>query len=498
MFSVRALAGADLVRQAVAATSGPKDAGKVSVFGPAFLLGGSADAFTAGVYDAAARRAAQRSGAVRRGLARKRQRLIHEAVRQINRGNFGAARTIASRLLKRDVNDVAALRLAGKSYLREQQYDLAQRFFARAAALAPHSEAAQRDLRDARLLARSDAEVLKVARQKLASRATRSDAMRLLGHLARRSPDNAEVFTLLGQGYLDAGVDKRALDALDAALEHASKRQVSAILAQARQLVARQPESGATHNLLGRALRKAGRFDDAIGELAAATRLTPGHAGYVRDLAGAYVARGLELLKRGKTTLAGVDIERARALDIDNPSLDEAEARIAADRGEQHLMAGRFGKALAELKQAADKAPQLDERFRRHVATLLARLGSAFKANNDDGSALTAFARALKVAPGLSIAQINVAELSYSEGQKALTDNRFDDAIAHFQRAREADPSEKIYRTALADAFDQRGFVFLGLGEIDAALHDFRAGIALDPTNSSLFGHLRQAEQALS
>lgn len=496
MPGVRALAGADLVRQAVATSPRGQPAGLVSVFGPSFVLSGSSDQFLSGVYDAAARRAGQKAAAARNGLARKRQRLIHEAVRQINRGNFSGARAIASRLLKRNLNDVGALRIAGQAYLHEQQYDLAQRYFSRAASLAPRSEAVQRDLRDAKLLSKSDDDVLAAAEKKLKKAATRADALRILGHLARRSPDNPKVFTLLAQGYLDFGVSRKALQALDEALRQAEKEDAPAIIEQARRLVAREPESGATHNLLGRALQKAGRFDDAIRELAVAADLGDGNAKYVRDLASAYVARGLDLLKKNKTTQASIDIEKARSLDIANPLLAEAQARVAADRGEQHLIAGRFSKALAELKQAADGAPELDERFRKKVATLLARLGGAFKAENADSSALDAFRAAFELDPELDVAKINVAELSYSEGQKALTDNRFDDAIEHFQRARKADPTRSTYRTALADAFDQRGFVSLQLGEIDAALHDFRTGIALDPTNSSLFTHLRQAEQA--
>ncbi len=496
MPGVRALAGADLVRQAVARSPRGQPAGLVSVFGPSFILAGSSDQFLAGVYDAAARRAGQKAAAAQDGLARKRQRLIHEAVRQINRGNFAAARAIAGRLLRRNSNDVGALRLAGQAYLREQKYDLAQRYFSRAASLAPRSEAVQRDLRDAKLLAKSDDAVLAVAEKKLNKAATRSEAMRILGHLARRSPDNPKVFALLGRGYLDFGVSRRALDALDEALRNAEKEDAPAIIEQARRLVAREPESGAAHNLLGRALQKAGRFDDAIRELKIAADLGDGNAKYVRDLASAYVARGLDLLKKNKTTQAGIDIAQARALDIANPALAEAEARIAADRGEQHLIAGRYGKALAELKKAADDAPELDARFRKKVAALLSRVGGALKAKKADSSALDAFRAAYALDPNLEVARINVAELSYSEGQKALTDHRYDDAIEHFQRARKADPTKRSYRTALADAFDQRGFISLQLGEIDAALHDFRAGIALDPTNSSLFVHLRQAETA--
>jgi len=479
-----------------ATTSTQSATSGASRFGPAYLLGGSTKRYDRGLYTALQRQVGWDGTVASQVLARQRAAALKEAADLIRAGATAAGRDRALELLERDANDVTALRLVGHSYLLEGNYAEAERYLRRAAGAAPDNAAVREDLRIAVTLQASDEEVLHAARSRLSKAATRTEGLRLLSYLAARSPDNAEVFVTLAEGFAAAYRSREAAGALQEALARAGAEYADRLIAVAETLVRRHPQAGLAHALHGRALQKAGRFDEAVRAFEVAQSLEPEDLTYTSDLAGAYIARAVDLLERGDAVNARVDLEAARALDPAHADLPTATARLAMVRAERELAGGRYNSALSELNQAADNAPD-DEAFRTRLAALFNRAGLHLRDEGADSAALSAFIRAYELDPDSGVARTNVAELSYSEGVAALNRNDFDAAIEHFQRARQADPSEGQYRTALADAYDQRGVVFMGQGELLDAIRDFRKGVRLDPTNASLWANLAAAEQQL-
>ena len=485
------------------AARGPITAGGGSGFGPAFLLGGTFGGGSpidtaqslynslGGLIGAQGPQSVARAQASSAAETRRRTAL-EAAADRINAGNAQGGRAAAQALLKKNPEDASALALVGRSHVLEHNYKQAEKYYARAAALAPNHARIQSDLANTRTLQGSDEEVLAVARRKLKNPSTCNDALRLLFDLADRSPLNIEVHLALADGFEAGRQPLQSLLSLQKAQAFADKNTVVGVIERAEAFVEKHPDVGMGHNLLGRALQKAGRTREGMRELQAARRIAPNNVSYAHDLADAYVARSLSRLDGGDLQSAAADLRQAYAITPVAKGYGEATARLEAALGKRHINAGRYTIAVQHLNRAKAKAPN-DQEFKDQLALEYLRVAKHYHSEGDSDFALTSYRAANELNPDSFTAAYNTALLSHAKGVELRDDGKYESAIEHFRRAYELRPTKDVYRQDLADAYDRQGVILDAIGELDEAFECFQTGYRLDPSNEVLAGHYNDA-----
>ena len=116
-----------------------------------------------------------------------------------------------------------------------------------------------------------------------------------------------------------------------------------------RRLVAGHPDNGAAHVQLGRVLAAEGKNDDAIAELQAGAKLTPGDISVQRDLADVYTTAGKS--------------EQAEAAYRALLSAQPADAELHRRLGQALLRQKKFPEAQQEFLAAIKFKPDLGEAY---------------------------------------------------------------------------------------------------------------------------------------
>ena len=403
----------------------------------------------------------------------------------LDHGDIATGRAAAQTLLASNPNDTDALALVAHSYLLEQDFDEAERLYRQAASIEPTNAGYQVALQDVETLRGSDDEVLAAAKQKLASPTTTEDGLRLLAHLTDRNGESAEAFAMMAAAFRERGKPQQAVGSLHEAVKYAEGTDLTTVTELAQQMVNDHPTVGLTHNILGRALSKAGDHDSAIMELKTATNIAPFNVGFITSLGDAYVQRAYARLEDGNYVGAEGDLNLAQSFDPGNKQLAEGRARVSAYRAEQDIDNGHHANALSRLSTAARGAPD-DDAFKQDLANLYLRVATEYEKDGDTAIALSAYMKALEFDPDSTRARQHVSTLSHQRGLDALANQSYDTAIEHLQRAYDTYRPDATYGQDLAEAYNQRGQQRVALGDLDDAIDDFRAGISIDPTNTSL------------
>ncbi len=463
-----------------------------SSFGPAFIVGGSAQATSSGLYSSLAPLLSTSTGtaslpksAAQAESEKLRGETLRSAAQSIQEGDFAAGRKRLDEVLERNASDVSAIRILAFSYMEELDYEQAEQIYSRALALAPGNAVIRSEFEDSRTLQKSDDDVLSVARGKLKNLTQRSEGLQLLVKLTNRSPDNVEAYLAIAEVANNTNDLSRALGALQEAVRSADPRQLSRVIEEAEKVVEKRPDVGLAHNLLGRALQKAGRTREAVVELKAAADIAPYNISYRSDVASALAGSAQRKLDGGDVLGAESDLQSAQTFDLSNGQVRETTARVAAAKARRDLMLDRPTKSLASLHTAATKAPD-DKKFKQEVAGLFILAAGKFEAKGDTAVALNSYIKAYELDATSTTAQDKVAELSHARGLNALSSSNYDIAIDHLKRAYETVRLDTTYVKDLANAYDQRGQQRLLLKETADAIEDFVAGLALDPSNASL------------
>ncbi len=457
-----------------------------SAFGPAAILSGPVQNFAPAEYGALGGLLGGANAATGPSAAdEKRADVLGSVAEKISRGDTQGAREQAEALLSKRGDDSEAIRLIATSYLFENDYKNAERRFAQAAALSPDIPSYQDDVSFVRTLNGSDEDVLALARRKMKSSSQRTEGLRLLKHLSDRSPDNADAYLAMAEGFDAAGQPAQVLGALQEAFRLADGTQVDEVVTRARKLADEHPVVGLPRNLLGRALQKAGRLDDAVLELKSASDIAPYNIAYAKDLAGGYAARALNRLEAGKTSDAVMDVRAARAIAPFDAAVTDATARVATKEAKQDITRGNFKRALTKLSVASRKTPD-DAKFRKELSGLYLQLGRRFESDSDDKLALASYSKAYELDSTSTTAQTKKAELSYSQGLVEVNANNYDRAITLFESAYNTYRIDDSYGQELAKAYDLRGLQNVALKNYDLAIKDFERGITVDPANTSL------------
>ena len=483
--------------------TGQSSAGGVSSFGPAFILGGSTTDYMQGLYSLASNQLLSNAPTAQSGgqptdAEEERSAALQTAAAMIDGGNPKGSRAILDKLIEKNGNDITAIRLTARAFIAEQDYKQAERFYARAAALAPDEADLQSDLSMARSLQKSDANAVADARQKLKSPSYRTEALKVLFHVTNRSPQNVDAYLAMADGFDDARKPSQVLGSLQEAVKYAEGDEVDEVLTRARKLVKEHPTVGLTHNLLGRALQKKGKHNEALAEFKQAADIAPSNLGYTNDLASGYVARAQSSLDAGSMQSAQSDLRVAQVLNPTTAGIGEVRARVGAHEAKRDISRGMYTKAIKDLNAAYRDAPN-DASFKRNLSGLYSAVGSYYAAHDGDSQALSSFTRAWELDPNNVAAKRQVGVLSHERGTNALNRYDYDIAIDHLNRAYMTDKTNATYRASLAEAYNQRGMDYLGDDKLHEAIADLKAGFALDPTNTTLEANLTTAiQQSLS
>jgi tetratricopeptide (TPR) repeat protein len=502
---VSAIGGAAITGALYAAPGGSTSrtsSSSTSLFGPAFLLGGGASStgIAAGLYNvlgsalggltngAAAGRATYLSAA-----DEERRAALESAAAKIDAGDTAGGRAEALALLDTNPRDPAALSAVAHSYLKEQDYKEAERYYARALAFLPTNASLQSSLRNARTLQRSDDEVLAEAKRRLASPQTQTDGLRLLFYLTERSPDHVEAYLAMADGFRAARKPLQVLGSLQEALAAADDAdEVNGVITRAKAFVERHGQVGLGHNVLGRALVKAGRADEAIRALKIATERAPDNVAYADDLASAYVARADDHVQAGRMSSARADLDTAFAINPSDSGYREVDARLSLAQAEKEMAGYRYSRALIQLNRAYCAVPD-DESFTKRLSASYVRLARYYHNKGDENIAREAYKKAYELDSGSTAARRYAAQLSHEKGLDYLSKTIHVKAIEHLEYAYQAERANATYKLDLSRAYHQYGLELLRQDKLNEGIRHLEKAFALAPTNSELGTDLSEA-----
>ncbi|UCG32259.1 MAG: hypothetical protein JSU68_11395 [Phycisphaerales bacterium] len=471
-----------------------------SLFGPAFLLGGTTStSITSGLYTAlggalgglssnsAAARATYPSAA-----DDKRRAALESAAAKIDAGDTRGGRAEAQALLNKNPRDPAALSIVAHSYLKEQDYKEAERYYAWALAFLPTNAALQSSLQNARTLQRSDDEVLAEARRRSSNPQTQTDGLRLLFYLTERSPDHVEAYLALADGFQAARKPLQVLGSLQEALAAAEDSdELGGVITRAKAFVDKHGRVGLGHNILGRALVKAGRVDEGIRELKIATERAPDNAAYGDDLASAYVERAEDHVQAGRMSSAKADLDTAFSINPSDSMYREVAARLSLAQAEREMTEYRYSRALAQLNRAYSSATD-DESFRRRLSASYVRLARYYHNKGDENIARDAYKKAYELDSN-STARRYAAQLSHEKGVDYLSKTIHVKAIEHLEYAHQVERANATFKQDLAQAYHQYGLELLRQDKLNEGIRYLEKAFALTPTNGELGTDLSEA-----
>jgi tetratricopeptide (TPR) repeat protein len=190
----------------------------------------------------------------------------------------------------------------------------------------------------------------------------------------------------------------------------------------------------------------------ADAAIAACTRLIDSGLIAGRALAFAYNGRGVAWRRKGDTERAMADYDEA-------VRLDPTFGHPYSNRGNIHLDAGRYERAIADYDQAIRHDPATA--FIYH-----ANRGKALSELRDYDGAVADYDRAILQQPRYAIAHNGRAWALFKAG-------RFAEALESSEQALKLNPAD-------APSFDTRGHIREALGDLDGALADYRAALAIN------------------
>ncbi len=377
------------------------------------------------------------------------------AVDALDAGNTAEARQIAQDLLGEDGQNASAAHILGRTYLAEEDYDQAEKYFARAATLAPSSNRFASDLDNVKLLKGSDDEVLEAAARLIGDPERQSDGIRLLAHLSDRSPNNARAHMMLGDALMDQGWAAQAVSSYRNALLAAEGSDLDLLVGRFGDLAEQVPDAAVTHSLLGQGLQKQDRFAEALTELRWAAQIAPTNESHKQAVGWLLGDMGNEALEEGRASDAIRYYEEAVELDGSADTLKSGLSRSHMEMSKWWQSRGLDNKAFIELNTAKQLLPSTDEDLTKDLSQAFHLLGSQYR---------------------------HAGELDW--------------AISCFKRSYNLDPTNLTYRMNLAQAYDARGTEHFDAGDYEEAEAQYQLAVDLYPGNENYQARLQAAQDA--
>ncbi len=247
---------------------------------------------------------------------------------------------------------------------------------------------------------------------KLAANGQRDQAVGVLEALIRENPRDADARLLLGSLLMEAGKQSESL-------------------AQLTEAVKLRPRSAEAQNALGEAYSSFGHFKAAREPLERAVAIKP-------DFGVAQMNLGEVLLDSGELDASAKHLDRATKLL--GRSDDCAQAHYW--RAKVYVARNDSSEAAEELQKAIAIRPDFPQAW--------SDLGEARKTLLDDAGALSAFQRAVELAPNDSVAQ-------YRLGAEYLDSDKPREAVEHLEQAYRLKADDQSTLNALQKALRQDG-----------------------------------------
>ena len=236
--------------------------------------------------------------------------------------------------------------------------------------------------------------------------------------------------------------------------------------AQYNEAIRLRPGRASAHNNLGTVRQAEGRLEEAAGHYAEAVRLEPRYGEAHRNL-------GLALQGLGRNEEAIARLREAVRL--------EPGSAVAHDAlGTALLRQRRADEAIAEYRVAVAADASYAEAHNN--------LGFALESLGRLDEAIGAYREALRLGPQAVLPRDNLGRALYSRANRLHTQNRLEDAVAHY---REALTFVSVSRAA--EVHNDLGVALAGLGRLLEARDEFRAALTIRPDFADARANLARA-----
>lgn len=253
--------------------------------------------------------------------------------------------------------------------------------------------------------------------------------------------ENANYFNQLGEIYLELGREADAEDAFEQAVTLDGKfalaqlnlgslalqlGEVEKAITHLKAAVEIGGSSAEPHRLLGLAYFNDGQFDQCIEQYREAVRLKPDDE-QLRMILGEALVR----LRRWQD---------AEMILKDSIQANPHSARAHYNLAELYRIQGRFGDALGEFQKASEAKPDID------LDRMYAKIGTVYANELDFGNAARSFLRALEINPNLVVARLDLANLYARQ-------SRYDEALKEYATILSLEPSRPDVYANLAQVY---------------------------------------------
>jgi len=276
---------------------------------------------------------------------------------------------------------------------------------------------------------------------------------------------------------MDSTVANQLRDTFDRIVDCIQSGKPAEAEALALQILADHPDDPNILRVLGVALMRQGKFDEALGHLSLSVEIAP-------ELAGGHEQYGLALVAAGRLDEAEESLLTASKLDPNSSTVHSKLARLLAMQGRDEESRKLHGRVLElnphEQKMQDAKKLHVDgkhDEARNLVKSVLREdpdnvdalnlMGGIRIAQGAHNDAEAFFRRAVVIAPDFAVAWSNLGASLREQGN-------FEEAVEALERALSLEPGNVEWHSYL-------GTMLLVWGKEERALASFEAALAIQP-----------------
>lgn len=396
----------------------------------------------------------QATSAAQTRYSDNRVSILNNAVTEIENGNIDTGRQMALQLIEKNGRDAGASHVVGRSYMAEGNYEMAEQYFARAASLSPSMSRYSQDRDIAKALQQTDEIALAEAQRMVSQSENRIEGIRLLGYLVKRSPSYAEAHITLGDAMMEEDWVVQSVMSYQNALATAEGNTLDKLTERLQTLAAQAPDIGLPHNLLGQALSKQGRYDEALLEMQKAVDIQPTNQSYLKNVADIYGNMGSEALENGKPLDAIRYYQNGLEVDRTSDTLHGGLAEAHVSMSRWWVSRGLNARAFKELTAAQIEVRSDQTDIKKDIAKGFFNLGDRYETKDDLSWAVTAYERAFKLDSSNSTYRSRYALAADAKGVEFFQAKDYENAEYYYQKAADAMPGNETYQLHLKLAQD--------------------------------------------
>ncbi|MCG3138126.1 MAG: hypothetical protein HJJLKODD_01986 [Phycisphaerae bacterium] len=437
--------------------------------------------------------------------------MVQDVLDEMNSGDLAGAKEKTQALLKRDYRDATAHHLSARLADVEGDHQGALAHYEAAAQNDPGNTRFQEDLDNARILLRSDAQVLNTGLQLVRDRNEALRGIRLLLSLADRTDGSkSDIYQSIAKGFNTLDLPVQEMGALGEIVDdpEATTEDLQTLESAMQEFINNNEPVGLAYSILGRTQQRLGKFQEALQSLEKASDIVQA-AGltenpYITEEANIYASYGQQKLAEGQYTTAVQYFEEAKALDPTNEDIKFGLAAVKVQLAKDYINKGLDLKARSMLGQATALLGD-DESLDKEIGQAYYRLGLRARAKGMDETATLDFERAYDRDPKISGLKQDLADLYVGSANEILSTvgdiseldkGDFEDLVDYYQKAFDLFSTRSDYRQQLGWALDEYGQKLMNTYEkYGEAVDVLKRATELYPDNPDYQAHYQQALQ---